>query len=477
MWGKGCFLGALLLTVAWAAPQGNHDQHLHHGKDEPHPSHEGEDDLCHRLSPHNADFAFSLYKKLSTHPEAKGKNIFFSPLSISMALSMLALGAKGNTHSQIFSTLGYSTLTPDQVNEGYEHLLHMLGHSQDEMLLEAGSAVAVREGFKPVDKFLKDAQHFYQGEAFTVDYSKPEVAVQEINKYIAKKTKDMITDMVKTLDQQTVMMLINYIYFRGKWEKPFEVEHTHKADFNVDENTKVSVDMMKRTGRYDFYHDRENSTSIIMVPYKGNTSMMIVLPEEGKMEELEKHICKDHLRNWHGKLFRSSVDLFLPKFSISASSCLVETLKEMGMVDAFSDTADFSGISEETKLKASKVCSEILIHSLCQYAAFTVISEIWRRFLFLILTDNFMLFFSCNNPNILLSNQATQMKASILKAHTDHISDRADYCEVTALCIYKIFKHKTYRCITKLILHVYPSLQIILLFNPTWQLTKQLMKD
>ncbi|KAG9283202.1 hypothetical protein AMEX_G1950 [Astyanax mexicanus] len=159
--------------VVWAAPQKDHDhsedhhQHLHHGKDEPHPSHEGADDLSHRLSPHNADFAFSLYKKLSTHPEAKGKNIFFSPLSISMALSMLALGAKGNTHSQIFSTLGYSTLTPDQVNEGYEHLLHMLDHSQDAMLLEAGSALAVQEGFKPVDKFLKDVQHFYEGEAFT----------------------------------------------------------------------------------------------------------------------------------------------------------------------------------------------------------------------------------------------------------------------------------------------------------------------
>uniref|UniRef100_A0A3B4EDM6 Serpin domain-containing protein n=1 Tax=Pygocentrus nattereri TaxID=42514 RepID=A0A3B4EDM6_PYGNA len=167
------------------------------------------------LAPHNADFTFSLYKKLAAHPEYQGKNIFFSPLSISMALSMLALGAKGETHSQIFSTLGYSALTPDQVNEGYEHLLHMLSHSQDTMLLEAGSAVAVREGFKPLDKFLKDAQHYYQGEAFSVDFSKPEVAVQEVNKYIAKKTKDMITDMVKELDPDTVMMLINFIYFRG----------------------------------------------------------------------------------------------------------------------------------------------------------------------------------------------------------------------------------------------------------------------
>uniref|UniRef100_A0A3B4DAE9 Serpin domain-containing protein n=1 Tax=Pygocentrus nattereri TaxID=42514 RepID=A0A3B4DAE9_PYGNA len=356
-----CFLVSLLLAVVWAAPQGTHDhsadhhQHLHHGKDEPHPSHDGAGDLSHKLAPHNADFAFSLYKKLAAHPEAQGKNIFFSPLSISMALSMLALGAKGETHSQIFSSLGYSALTPDQVNEGYEHLLHMLSHSQDTMLLEAGSAVAVREGFKPVDKFLKDAQHYYQGEALSVDFSKPEVAVQEVNKYIAKKTKDMITDMVKTLDQDTVMMLINYMYFRGKWEKPFEVEHTHKADFHVDEKTKVSVDMMKRTGRYDFYNDRDNSTSIIMVPYKGNTSMMIILPAEGKMEELEKGICKEHLKEWTSKLFRSSVDLFMPKYSISASSCLAGTLKEMGIVDAFSDSADFSGISEEAKVKASKV--------------------------------------------------------------------------------------------------------------------------
>ncbi|XP_036419110.1 alpha-1-antitrypsin homolog [Colossoma macropomum] len=362
-----CFLVSLLLAVVWAAPQGNHDhsadhhQHLHHGKDEPHPSHDGAGALSHRLAPHNADFTFSLYKKLAAHPDAKGKNIFFSPLSISMALSMLALGAKGETHSQIFSTLGYSALTPDQVNEGYEHLFHMLGHSQDAMLLEAGSAVAVREGFKPVDKFLKDAQHYYQGEAFSVDFSKPDVAVQEVNKYIAKKTKDMITDMVKTLDQDTVMMLINYMYFRGKWEKPFEVEHTHKADFHVDENTKVSVDMMKRTGRYDFYHDRDSSTAIIMVPYKGNTSMMIILPAEGKMEELEKNICKEHLKEWTSKLFRSSVDLFMPKFSISASSCLAETLKEMGIVDAFSGSADFSGISEGTKVKASKVLHQAVL--------------------------------------------------------------------------------------------------------------------
>ncbi|KAL7888644.1 hypothetical protein AOLI_G00036180 [Acnodon oligacanthus] len=359
-----CFLISLLLLVVCTAPQAGHDdedhsadhhQHLHHSQDEPHPNHDGNNDLSNRLFLHNADFAFSLYKKLAAHLESQGKNIFFSPLSISMALSMLALGAKGETHSQIFSTLGYSALTPYQVNEANEHIFHMLGHSQDAMLLEAGSAVAIQEGFKPVDKFLKDAQHYYQGEAFSVDFSKPEVAMQEVNKYIAKKTRNMITDMIKTLDQDTVMMLINFIYFRGKWEKPFEIEFTKKADFHVDENIKVTVDMMARTGRYSIYRDYNNFTSIIMIPYKSNTSMMIVLPDEGKMQEVENNIDKDHLKYWHDRLRYRVVNLFMPKFFISSSFSLADTLEEMGIVCAFSDTADFSGISEETKLKASKV--------------------------------------------------------------------------------------------------------------------------
>ncbi|XP_051951362.1 alpha-1-antitrypsin homolog [Xyrauchen texanus] len=373
MWGNMyyCVIAALLVVTAWTAPHDGHDghkhgdhsadhhHHLHHGKDEPHPKHEG-DDACHLLAPHNADFAFALYKKLALNPDAQGKNIFFSPVGIAMALSMLAVGAKGNTHSQIYSMLGYSGLQEQQVNEGYEHLIHMLGHSQDHMQLEAGAGVAVREGFKVVDKFLKDVHHFYNSEAFSVDFSKPEIAAQEINKFIAKKTHDKITNMVKDLNPDTVMMLINYMFFRGKWDKPFDVALTHKADFNVDKDTKVQVDMMKRTGRYDIYQDHDNHTTVMMIPYKGNTSMMIILPDEGKMKEVEDFICRHHIKKWHDKLFRSSVDLFMPKFSISATSKLKTTLQDMGMVDVFGDNADLSGITD-VKVKVSQVVHKAVL--------------------------------------------------------------------------------------------------------------------
>uniref|UniRef100_A0A672ZAS6 Serpin domain-containing protein n=1 Tax=Sphaeramia orbicularis TaxID=375764 RepID=A0A672ZAS6_9TELE len=351
-----CALAALLLAVAWA--DHHHHHHNDHGSDHDH-SHDGEMS-CHKLSEPNADFAFSLYKSLNAQ-NAAGKNIFYSPLGISTALSMLSTGAHADTHTQMFSTLGYGSLNQAQVDEAYKHLFHMLSHSQQEQLLNVGNGVAVRSGFQPLNKFLEDIKNFYSGEIFNVDFTKPDEAAAQINTFISEHTNGKIKDMVKDLDPEMAMVLINYVYFRGQWEKPFDGNYTTKEEFHVDETTTVEVDMMKRTGRYEYYQDMENHTSVILLPYKGNTSMMIVLPDEGKMREVEDAICKDHIKHWHDSLFRNSVDLFLPKFSISAEASLGNILQEMGMKDAFGDNADFSGISEETKLKVSKISHKAVL--------------------------------------------------------------------------------------------------------------------
>ncbi|XP_069014742.1 alpha-1-antitrypsin homolog [Embiotoca jacksoni] len=351
-----CALAALLLAVAWA--DHDHDHH-HQGHDHHQQGHEG-GMSCHKLSSPNADFAFALYKSLNAKAAA-GKNIFYSPLGISTALSMLSTGARGDTHTQMFSSLGYGALNQMQVNEAYEHLFHMLGHSQETQQLDVGNALALRSGFSPLDKFLKDIKHHYSGETINVDFTKPDEAAAEINRYIASKTQDKIKDMVKDLDPEMAMVLINYVYFRGQWEKPFDANMTEKAEFNVDDTTKVQVDMMKKLGRYDFYQDSENHTTVVMLPYKGNTSMMIVLPDEGKMSKVEGYINKEYIQHWHNSLFRNNINLFMPKFSISAEASLVDTLKEMGMTDAFGDNADFSGMSDEVKLKASKVSHQAVL--------------------------------------------------------------------------------------------------------------------
>ncbi|KAI3364092.1 hypothetical protein L3Q82_010921, partial [Scortum barcoo] len=340
-------LAALLMAVAWADHHGSH-----HSDDE--------EMSCHKLSTANADFAFALYKNLNAKAAA-GKNIFYSPFGISTALSMLTTGAGGETHKQLFSTLGYSSHTQAQVNEVYEDLLQMLGQGPHNQQLNVGNGLAVLSGFNLLEKFLNDIKHYYSGEVFSMDFTKPAEAAAEINMFIARKTHDKIRDQVKDLDATIVMVLINFVYFRGQWEKPFDGNLTQKADFHVDESTNVQVDMMRRTGRFEFYQDFDNHTAVIMLPYKGNTSMMVVLPDEGRMKEVEAYINKDYLRHWHDSLSLRSVNLYLPKFSISAEASLDTTLKEMGITDAFTDNADFSGMSEEVKLKVSKVSHKAVL--------------------------------------------------------------------------------------------------------------------
>ncbi|KAJ8356481.1 hypothetical protein SKAU_G00192750 [Synaphobranchus kaupii] len=360
-----CVLASLFLSTVWTRPQladhDDHQHHLHHGEDEPHPVHGKGEKACHRLAPHNANFAFALYKQMAARVEAESKNVFFSPLGIATTLSLLAIGSKGDTHQQLFQALGYNQLTTAQVNEAYEHLQHMLAHSQEELKLDKGSAVVLQDGFKPLQKFLDDAKHYYQAQGFTVDFKKPEEAVQAINKFIAEKTDNKISDLLSSVQSDTLMVLLNYIYFRGKWEKPFDVKNTGKADFKVDENTTVSVDMMKRLGRYSYYYDRENHTSVLMLPYKGNASMMILLPCEGKMKDLEAILSKEYIKHWQDNLYRIVVDLEMPKFSVSGSYSLKEYLREMGVVSVFSDAADLSGISEDVGLKLSKVSHKAVL--------------------------------------------------------------------------------------------------------------------
>ncbi|KAM9703424.1 alpha-1-antitrypsin homolog [Menidia menidia] len=332
-----CILTALLFVVVWA--DDHHSEHGQHSN--------------HLLSTPNADFAFALYKALNAKA-ADGDNIFYSPLGISTALAMLSVAARGETHSQVFTVLGYSSLNQTQVNEAYEHLFRMHGDNQENMELEVGNALALQSGLNPLEAFQNDVRRYYRGKIFKIDFSEPRDAATEINTFIANKTRDKIKDMVQELDPDTAMVLINYVYFKGQWKYPFDSELTHKGDFHLNNTTKVKVDMLSRTAFFKIYWDLSRETTVIILPYKGSTSMMIVLPDEGKMKEVETHIDKNSIRHWQNSVANSYVALDLPKFSISSDSSLDDTLKEMGMTMAFGNSADFSGIYDEAKIKVSK---------------------------------------------------------------------------------------------------------------------------
>ncbi|XP_069014858.1 alpha-1-antitrypsin homolog [Embiotoca jacksoni] len=349
-----CVLAALLSAESWA------DHH-----------HQEREVSCHKVSSFYADFTFALYKILNAKA-APGKNIFYSPLGISTALSMVSTGAHGDTHSQLLSSLGFSTFNQSQVNEAYKDLFYMLGSNQENHQLDVGNAVALRSGFNPLEKFLRDVRHYYSGEIFKVDQENPEESVAEINRYIANKTQDKIKDMVKDLDPDMVMVLINYVYFRGQWKNPFSDDMTDMADFHVNDKTKVQVNMMMRTGHYSKLQGAKSDEEV-----------------------------------WY-------VELLLPKFDISADALLEDALKEMGVTNAFEDNADFSGVSD--KIKLSKVSHKATL-SVTELGTEAAASTIMEFMLFslppsVIINRPFLVFIlDCPTGNILFMGKINNPKA------------------------------------------------------------------
>ncbi|CAL9708555.1 unnamed protein product [Knipowitschia caucasica] len=299
----------------------------------------------------NKEFAFRLYTAITSQPESQDKNVFLSPASVSVALAALSIGARGDTHKQIFTGLGFnsSQLNQDQVNHVFRGLLDK-NVSQD---ATQGTAVFVDDKFKTNPEFLDTLKQSYFTDGFTVDFTKTTESADTINKYVSDKTNGKIDKMVDSLDETTVMYLLSYIYFKGKWETPFDPQSTREDTFEVDENTEVRVQMMGKEDSFEVYYDQAINTSVLHLPFNSSYSMLLMLPTE--METLERALSPNHVTKWLKWMKSKRFNIFLPKFSIKTSYSMKKILSDMGMTDMFGDRADLSGIAVGQKLAVSEV--------------------------------------------------------------------------------------------------------------------------
>ncbi|NWS72524.1 THBG protein, partial [Crotophaga sulcirostris] len=255
-----------------------------------------------KLVPSNADFAFSFYKLVA--PKETNQNIFFSPISISASFAMLALGAKSVTLMQILEGLAFNLkkIQEDEIHGGFYQLLHLLNRSDSELQLSLGNALFIEETLKPLQKFLDDVKGFYESEVFSTDFSNSSDAENQINSYIEEKTSGKIIKVVENLDPLTAMVLVNYVFFKAHWEKPFNNLYTKQEDFFVDRNTSVKVDMMYRKGYYRNYFDEELSCWLVQIPYDRKAAALFILPDEGKMKQVEDALLKKTVSKWEKSL-------------------------------------------------------------------------------------------------------------------------------------------------------------------------------
>ncbi|XP_005323449.2 thyroxine-binding globulin [Ictidomys tridecemlineatus] len=335
-------------------------------------SSEGKVTTCHlpkqnatlyKMSSINADFAFNLYRRLTV--EIPERNIFFSPVSIAAALAMLSFAAGSSTQTQILEVLGYNiTDTPvAEIQQGFQHLICSLNFPKKELELQMGNALFIGKHLKPLVKFLDDVKTLYETEVFSTDFSNVSAAQQEINCHVQKQTKGKIVNLIQDLKQNTIMVLVNYIYFKAQWANPFHPSKTEESSsFLVDKTTTVQVPMMHQTEQYYHLVDMELNCTVLQMDYSKNALALFVFPKEGQMEQVEATMSSKILKKWNRLLQKGWIDLFVPKFSISATYDLGTMLMKMGLKDVFAENADFLGLTEDNGLKLSYAAHKAVLH-------------------------------------------------------------------------------------------------------------------
>ncbi|XP_013000290.1 serine proteinase inhibitor A3K isoform X1 [Cavia porcellus] len=315
----------------------------------------------HKVPRSLAHFAHSMHRVLTQ--QSNTSNIFFSPVSIATALAMVSLGAKGDTHTQILRGLEFNLteIAEADIHDGFQNLLHTLNRPHSEHQLTTGNGLFLDQNLKLKEKFSGDVKTLYHAEAFPTNFSNPKEAEKQINAYVEKGTQGKIVDLVKDLGADTVLALVNYIFFRGKWEKPFDVKHTTQEDFHVDANTTVKVPMMKQQGMHKAFHCSTIQSWVLLLDYEGNVTALFLLPDEGKMQHLEETLTPELVFKFLRKTETMPAYVSLPKLSISGTYDLKEVLRDLGITNVFSGAADLSGITEDMPLKISKGLHKALL--------------------------------------------------------------------------------------------------------------------
>lgn len=289
-------------------------------------------------------FALDIFKKVIEN-SGETENVIISPLSISSALSMALNGANGATLDAMTETLRLNGLSPEIINESYKNLTEALLKVDSRVLISIANSIWNEKKFVVKKPFADILTQYYSTESKSFDINDPD-ATKPINDWIDLKTNGLIKNMVDQLDPKTVMLLINAIYFKGKWNSQFDKDKTINESFYKSADSDLQVPMMKQTSDYKIY--KAETYTVAEFPYgQGNFAMDVILPDDNNgLKDVLSSITITVLNEWYDKMYQREADVSFPRFKYSYKKELKEILSDMGMGIAFTDTADFSDISD-----------------------------------------------------------------------------------------------------------------------------------
>lgn len=308
-----------------------------------------------------SDFATRLYDKLAT--TQAGENLFFSPFSIRVALAMCAVGAKGETRRVLAELIGAPESVEEQ-NRQYALMLKAIhGEGERPFQLVTANALWEQQGCHFKSDFQEAIADFYDGALHEVNFrAQPDEAVRTINAWVSDKTRARIKSLIERslINDDTLLVLTNAIYFKGQWERAFEKAGTRDEDWHGP--TTCKVPMMHQQGGYLYYESGDFQA--LDLPYQGQQlSMLVVLPtKRDGLDSVEKKWAGGDTYHQVTKGLRheKTVLLSLPRFTLETEFLLKPVLCDMDAELAFSARADFSGIADE-RLAISEVVHKAFV--------------------------------------------------------------------------------------------------------------------
>ena len=288
-----------------------------------------------------------------------GGNVVFSPYSIETALSMVDSGAAGSTATEIDHVL--HTTRPATVAAGLAALdarLTAPSTAADAPRLHVANGLWVQSGVTLERPFTRTLATLFGAAPQSIDFAgAPDTARQTINAWVAAHTANLITNLFPagTITAQTAAVLANAIFLSAHWADPFTRAQTAPGPFYTGAGPTVQVPFMTQTP-VELAYGHGDGYRAIDLPYLHSTlSMLLIMPTPGTLGHYEQALTPSSLTRVERALTSRQVDIQVPRFHLSFDTELNPILSTLGMPVAFTDAADFSGITTRTRLKISAV--------------------------------------------------------------------------------------------------------------------------
>ncbi|XP_066124619.1 leukocyte elastase inhibitor isoform X2 [Saccopteryx bilineata] len=315
-----------------------------------------------QLSTANTRFAVDLFRTLSEN-EPTG-NIFISPISISSALAMVSLGARGTTAAQMSKGLYFDTV--EEIHSRFQSLNADINKHGAPYILKLANRLYGEKTYNFLPEFLASTQKMYGAELASVDFQHTsEDARKVINEWVKGQTEGKIPELLAAgvVDNMTKLVLVNAIYFKGNWQEKFIKEATTDAPFRLNKKDTKTVKMMYQKKKFPFGYIKDLKCRVLELPYQGKElSMVILLPDDIEdeatgLKQIEAQLTLEKLHEWTNpeNLDLIDVNVHLPKFKLEKSYNLNSYLARLGIEDLFTSKADLSGMSGSRDLSISKI--------------------------------------------------------------------------------------------------------------------------